>query len=515
METKHMELSKQQLDVIRWAKEGTGSLNLNAFAGCGKTTTLLELTRHLIGDVFLGAYNKKIADELQFKLKRMGNPKAFASTLHSAGYGAWRRVAPNVKVKGDKVFDIIQEKLPPEVTKPYGGFIKKAVSLAKQRAFGALCSIDDTTQWYDMIDHFGLEEDLPDRDGSIVNIDPLVDEAIRIYKLSVDQDYEFVDFDDMILAPLIHNVKMVSKDWVLIDEAQDTNPARRALAIKLLKPVTGRLVAVGDRNQAIYGFTGADSDSMDQIKEQLNSFELPLSVTYRCPKKIVALAQTWVPDITAAGTAPEGAVERIDYQTFLSKNLAIDDIILCRLTRPLIEVAYGLLRRGVGCRVEGREIGTGMIKLARRWKLTSISALVTRLEEYKDRECQKWIVKGREDKAAVVEDQVDTLLILCERMMMEGKSSINELVSFIDSIFGDTKEGEKQRVVTLSTIHKAKGREWNKVWLLGRNIFMPSRWARKDWQMQQEINLMYVAVTRAKECLIDVDMEPLLPTRVR
>ena len=64
LEMTHMELSRQQLDVIRWAKESSGSLNLIARAGCGKTTTLLELTRHLEGDIFLGAYNKKIADEL-------------------------------------------------------------------------------------------------------------------------------------------------------------------------------------------------------------------------------------------------------------------------------------------------------------------------------------------------------------------------------------------------------------------------------------------------------------------
>jgi ATP-dependent exoDNAse (exonuclease V) beta subunit len=58
--------------------------------------------------------------------------------------------------------------------------------------------------------------------------------------------------------------------------------------------------------------------------------------------------------------------------------------------------------------------------------------------------------------------------------------------------------------VTLSTIHKAKGREWPKVFLLGRNRYMPSKYATQDWQLDQEKNLIYVAVTRAQEELIEV-----------
>jgi len=47
-------------------------------------------------------------------------------------------------------------------------------------------------------------------------------------------------------------------------------------------------------------------------------------------------------------------------------------------------------------------------------------------------------------------------------------------------------------------VHKAKGLEWLRVFILDRDR-MPSRWARRDWQVQQEENLIYVAYTRAKE----------------
>jgi superfamily I DNA/RNA helicase len=300
-----------------------------ARAGCGKTFTLLALVRW-IGEnrpgqeVFLGAFNKSIAGEIVAKLAAAGST-AKASTLHSAGNSAWRKMAPNAKVTFDKTQRILKQleidcrnlavgdrfammTKKADMCVRYASFVKKAVSLAKQRAFGFLNSIDDQSQWYAMIDHFGLEESLEDEDS--VDMEHIVKLCIAVYKKGVALDYEMIDFDDMITAPLIHKVRCHQYDWVMIDEAQDTNPARRALAMKMLKP-GARMVVVGDPNQAIYGFTGADNDSMDQIKAALGSIELPLNLTYRCPKAVVRLAQTWVPDIQAHESNPEGVVRTV------------------------------------------------------------------------------------------------------------------------------------------------------------------------------------------------------------
>ena len=75
-------------------------------------------------------------------------------------------------------------------------------------------------------------------------------------------------------------------------------------------------------------------------------------------------------------------------------------------------------------------------------------------------------------------------------------------MEFIRGLFEDTTG--PQQVLTLSTVHKSKGREWSHVVLWGRNAFMPSKYARKDWQADQEKNLMYVAVTRAMCRLTEV-----------
>src|SRR4029077_17901695 len=119
--------------------------------------------------------------------------------------------------------------------------------------------------------------------------------------------------------------------------------ARRALVRKFLKP-DGRMVVVGDDRQAIMGFAGASADAMDDLIKELQPTILPLTVTWRCPKAVVAEAQKLVPDILAADNA---AVGKILMQAELTEQLEKTDAILCRNTAPLVTTAYGLIRRKV------------------------------------------------------------------------------------------------------------------------------------------------------------------------
>jgi superfamily I DNA/RNA helicase len=521
-----MKLSQQQQAVLSWADTGSGSLNLIARAGCGKTFTLLELVKHIAkvephAEIFLGAYNKKIADELKAKLTQagVGWKQCSAGTLHSAGFSAWRKVAPAVKVDGDKmkrIIDAAAQALGPHDSvklQSYSSFILRLVSLAKQHAAGFLFNIDNLDKWWEFVDHHGLEEQLE----GWMTVEEGISQAIRFLRESIAADKSIIDFDDMIFAPLYHNARVWPKDWVLIDEAQDTNPSRRALAIKMLRPRTGRLVAVGDPAQAIYGFTGADADAMDIIRGELGSTELPLNQTYRCPRAVVELANTWVPDMIALPEAPEGEViemplasEDADAVSFWQiaerKELRpADDVILCRVVRELIATAFGLIKRGIGCKVEGREIGAGLKKLITRFKSTTLADLADEISAWQESEVQKWQAKGKESRAAQAEDQAQSLLVICDKLLADGKNDRGALITFIDGLFGDSN-GSKPDLVTLSTVHKAKGREWLRVFLIGRNKYMPSKWARKGWQQEQERNLCYVAVTRAKETLVDVSI---------
>lgn len=552
-----MKLNEQQQAIVDWVAFGSGSANVVARAGCGKTFVLVRgaiqtIVSRRLGEVALMAYNKSAADEFKERLAGLAEEtgdRRFtdwrlvqAGTVHSFGFSAMRRWAQGVRVDGGKLAAIVEEMFeagfagrsgiwPAAVSRSgrvdtrWASPICKLVSLAKQSGFGALVGIDDRRAWYDLAAHHGIDEDLDGGDPA-GDLDAVVEFSAVVLRESIRQDRDVIDFDDMVLGPLVHNLRLWQKDWVLIDEAQDTNAARRALALKMLKPRTGRLIAVGDDRQAIYGFTGADADSLDLIAAELGSVTLPLTITYRCPRAVVHAANRIVPDLVAHPSAPAGEVRRIpslvpqkiEAPTFSDPEQVVDgqavpwfeaedlgpaDVVLCRNVKPLVELAFELLAGGRACHVEGREIGDGLISLATRWKsIKTLDALAGRLELYRDREVQKHQAKGREDRAQAVEDRVDALLSIAGSLLRSGKTTVAELVAWIQGLFGDDPES---RAVRLTSIHKSKGREWPRVFLLYPAETLPSKWARKPWQQNQEANLEYVAITRAQRELVFVD----------
>ena len=499
--------SPQQAAIYDFVTQGKGSGLVIAVAGAGKTTTLTGVCARIPAreSVAFCAYNKGIATEIAAKLLEAGvGANVKSGTFHSFGFGA---LAQALKVKL-QVDDKKCQKIAVAMRCPDGllPFVTKLVSLAKQRAVNVLTVPGDDAAWYGIVDHFGLTDTLSEAS------DPdAVGTGVMIAKAVLAKSNELirtgaVDFDDMIYGPLVLDVRMWQRDWVLVDEAQDTNPARRALARKMLKP-NGRLIAVGDPHQAIYGFTGADSDALELIKAEFGCAEYPLTVTYRCPKAVVALAQTWVSHIQAAESAPDGVVKFMDRKEFRGTTPGAEDVILCRLTKPLVEQAYEYIGRGVGCRVEGRDIGAGLVKVidkvCGKAGCLSVAAFLDKLDAYQDRETQRLLAKGQETAAEAVDDRCATLRVIAGQLPDE--SPVAGIKAAIQSLFGDTPDGERARVLTLSTVHKAKGREWDRVYLLGRDRYMPSKWARQAWQQEQEVNLMYVAVTRARCELVEVE----------
>jgi superfamily I DNA/RNA helicase len=258
----------------------------------------------------------------------------------------------------------------------------------------------------------------------------------------------------------------------------------------------GRLYAVGDPRQSIYGFTGASTDAMDLIAREFNTRELPLTVSYRCATAVVARAQSWVDYIEPAPGAPEGIVrDEVPLHEALA-NLSPTDAVLCRQTAPLVKVAYALLARGRACRILGKEIGDGLVNLIELQHGKGIEGLLKKLAIFAEREAAKFTARGDERAAEAVQDRVSCVATIAEALP-EPQRTIPGLIHRIQTMFQDPEKGEQQRVLTLATQHKAKGKEWDKVLIL-RPDLNPSKAARQEWQIEQEDNLMYVAATRAK-----------------
>jgi superfamily I DNA/RNA helicase len=486
--------SPQQKAVEDWIINGTGNALIEAVAGSGKTTTLLWGLKETAGEVAFTAFNKGIALEIDSKVKKQNlGDRVKTGTVHSFGRAAIFAAYPEVVVidKGGKLKQIAEGAHKNNFVK---NFAAKAASYAKLTGIGIEFPISDTQAWVSMVYRHSLDSSLPD----YIRLEDAIEVAKGVLKASNDTVDKFIDFDDMIYIPILKNLKMKTYDWVFLDEAQDTNFTRRKLIKQMLNP-DGRLVAVGDTHQAVYGFTGADHDSMKKIEREFNTTNLPLTVSYRCPKKVVAVANQWVPHIEADPVSGEGVVD-VSYIDDLIKESAFTkkDVIICRKTKPLVELAFKLIRNGIPCKVEGRQIGMGLAALTRKWKVVTVGDLENKLEKWVEREMSKAVLNGDSSRCVYVEDQFGTLKVLINQC--SSSAPIKTLTDLIDKFFGDI-DNANQDILTLSTIHRSKGKEWNRVFALDMDEHSPSRWAKQDWEIIQEHNLCYVQVTRAKEHL--------------
>lgn len=498
--------SPYQASIFAFVKDGRGSAIVEAVAGSGKSTTIKQALLRIPEDqhVQVFAFNTIIAREMKEGVAELGRyeGRPFAhvrvSTFHSVGYSAiLRRLkdkgisAQQVKVDSHKVRNILEGIIDETQYELYGSFCAKLVGLAKGQGFGAIQAayLDD---WMALIHHHDLFLDSDEASEELA-----VDFARRALKQSnLDANKGSLDFDDQLYIPLLWKLRLWQNDWVFIDEAQDTNPVRRAIAKLTLRP-GGRLIAVGDRHQAIYGFTGASHDALDLIKADFNCAELPLTVSYRCAQAIVRMAQTLVSHIEAHDEAPEGKVSHLTLKETLAA-LKPTDAIMCRNTAPLIELAFKLVGQGVGCRVLGREIGQNLVGMVKRQKAKGLQNLLDKLEAYRDREVAKHTAAGEEGKAEAVNDRVDCIKVIAGHLN-ENERTVPALCVKIESLFSD---GDS-KVLTLATLHKLKGAEFESV-ALYRPELCPSKWARQEWQQEQEKNLLYVGYTRAKLHLIFV-----------
>ena len=495
--------SPAQQAYFTWLRTGHGSAVLEAVAGAGKSTTLVRGMEHAQGTKTCLVFNNKMAKELREKAEGVMDPRDI-KTFHAAGYSALRRAFPNagfarpgVEPDGKKVLRIVEARIKGLDRPDLVGLesaVADVVSMAKQRGIGALCPIGNTQQWMDMVEHFALDDALPE------GKEEMIPQLVKLAQLALrdsNEDLETIDFDDMVYLALQRNVRFFRTDWVFIDEAQDTNPTRRALAGRMLRP-GGRMVAVGDPHQAIYGFTGTDNDSLEQIAAEYRAIRLPLTVTYRCPKAVVAEARKYVHHIEAHETAPEGEVIRYHYSE-VADRVQLGDAVLCRYNKYLVSLCFRLIKSGVAAKIEGRSIGEGLVKLAGRWKRArTLNALEGNLETYLERELAKAEAKANEQRAEEARDRHETMGVLIARARELGYDQVSQLQELIRGMFAD--DVSSSRVVTLCSEHRAKGLEWHRVHILGLEEIQPGR-ARHEWQLAQEYNLMYVALTRAMTTL--------------
>lgn len=179
-------------------------------------------------------------------------------------------------------------------------------------------------------------------------------------------------------------------------------------------------------------------------------------------------------------------------------------IILCRNTAPLVAFAYALLQRDIPCKILGRDIGKQLADIVTKRRAVNLKDLIEKLNLWCSREVEAAVAADRNPER--IYDQHQCLLFFINGLDDDSRT-IDSLLAKIDLMFTDGTNGESASRVTLSTVHKAKGLEFPTVFILDKEKYMPSRFAKQPWQIQQEYNLIYVAITRSMDKLFYISSD--------
>ena len=480
----------EQRAILDAVQDRPENLAVNAVAGAGKTSTLVQSCAGARGPAGFLAFNKHIAAELKSRL----NGAAEALTLHGLGYRTLCRSRGSIPLDERKTTRHL-ERLFPKLFREGRGrwagrkFLKDewaglpdAVGVCKQR--DALPSEDaegTVRAWYRQ------DVDLPPDSDRLSVFVGYVEESLA----ESGEDLTTCDYDDMIYLPVRHGLVRPEYATLFVDEGQDLNPAQQELALS----AGSRIVLVGDPNQAIMGFAGAAVNGFRDLCVRLNSAgglcEFPLSYCFRCPESHLELARLLVPRIRPAAFAADGEVVETTV-AHLEANARPGDMVLCRNTAPLLRLAFQLIQARVPLMVRGRKIGDSLKALVRQLRPGDITDLIRRLATWEEQQREKLEAADAPEVALeALADRANSLRALCG-----GAETLDELTALMDTLFSDD-DGSGRAL--LSTVHRAKGLEADRVWLYQPGL-MPARASDP-----QELNLLYVALTRAKESLFLVD----------
>ena len=395
------------------AYESGKHLVLHGMAGTGKTFTIVEgANRASEARKGFLCFNKSIQTELQERL-----PEGVeAKTFHALGMKAVRDAVGKIKVNKWKVKNIVDGIFGRDYqAQP----LIKLISLVK----GSMIDCTNEKEIYKLIDEYNIQFRNDNEEVMGVQaVCQILDECKR-------DTYE-IDFDDMIWLPLVNNYPLPQFEILFVDEAQDFNEMQRQLVLSCTK--NGRCIIVGDKNQAIYGFRGADSGSIAIFKNQLEArgktvVSFGLTLTWRCPKSVVAEANRYVKDFNCLDTAEMGKVHVNAYL-----NPQKGDMVLCRYNAPLVGAFYDLITQGKSAYILGRDMHKGLVNYVNRItknKGMSSEDFVELLNMNYHTEYNKLVAAEKQNQANTLSDKYECVKIFATKANHVG-GIITETVSY-------------------------------------------------------------------------------------
>lgn len=280
-------MSPEQSIIYERLRSGH-NLMVRAVAGSGKTTVVEGCLRRLTAadrPLYL-AFSRDVVDAAQDRMPYF----AVVDTFHTFCLNAIRRQSRVGPPDGRKCAKILRTLVPNfRERRDYEDDLLRLVGLAKAWPQAPLADLADAHR-----------------------LDAPLGVAEEVLRRSL-ADRATLDFDDMLLHAWHYEVPFDRYGFIFVDEAQDLNWIQQELLWRFARgnlvhhfsvpealtntgtvttrPTESVVVAVGDPNQAIYGFRGADAAGMDTLRALFDMEELPLSVSWRCSQAVVAEAR--------------------------------------------------------------------------------------------------------------------------------------------------------------------------------------------------------------------------------
>lgn len=466
------------------------ALKVIAFAGAGKTFTLKKIAKAKKGRGLYLAFNASIAKEARTKF---ADTRCHASTIHATALAVVRGITG--EPRNFKAVDVIESGVIAQVKMP-----RMAEWSETRIAYGALKTIA----------HFCNSDDkmMSDKHAELAIIDLVGDPDFLTGKSQIDRARTGLDYyvepirqvafqfwahcikekkcnHDMYLKVIDLENKLRQQafagfDYIMMDEAQDTNAVQRSILMKTGLPV----IAVGDSYQSIYSWRGAD----DALKK-LPGEEAYLTQSFRFGENIASLAR----DILAS--RPDGGPEK--QLTGLGPGNSYPEnksrrAIICRTNMGIINEAMKLAKSGTPFNVSNIETVFDDLNSALAIKQRKPS-LVTK-PEFKH--FASWEAFKYEAEAGGDQTMQQIVRIISD-----------DRVDDVRKLANMNRTNQTPDTVELTTIHKSKGNEWSHVTmgedcrsykdLTERYREAQTKSAKHVTMAMEEFNAFYVGVTRA------------------
>ncbi len=464
----------EQLDILNAAGHTSDNMMIEALAGCGKTSTLEMIARNLpktYPSLYL-CFNRKNADEATAHMPS----NLVVRTFNSMGHRIWadtigKSIKLNPKKTGDILKALIEEVPRAQESAIWDVFSEVTQGVSFAKALGYLPA--DTYPGIQPLITQGTFHSLLDEEPDDLTADLIDAVLVRSIRQSFDG---IIDYNDQVYMPGLFRATFPKYSTILVDEYQDLAPVNHALLGRLAK---GRLIGVGDPNQNIYGFRGAKAGGMSEAIQQYAMSTFPLSTSFRCPSEIVRHVHWHVPHFRASRTGGTVTIP----SRYNIDSLRDRTTVVCRNNSPLLRLGLGLLGAGRSISIAGSDIGPKLIGIMKKLghedtPRIQVFELITEWEQEK---------LAKESKTA--ED-----LAGCMRVFAEHGDTLSTAISYAEHLFKQTG------TILLTTIHKAKGLEWD-------NVLHLDPWIMRKRPSAQNKNLDYVAATRSSNLLTEIDSE--------